>query len=342
MKEHVYYMLTRSQQKKILDKLSCDYRKSWSKPKLVDVLLRQPVEDVIDALLFPDMKALLDKLEQPNDGDQEECRNRLRTLLLDEEGVQAADTIDPSLIKVQSGSFLMGALDSDNHALDVEQPQHQVTITTGFMIGQYPCTQEVYESVMGANPSVFVGATRPVECVSWCDAIVFCNALSKKEGLEPAYSVPEVFENEDEWTQKVTWNKNANGYRLPTEAEWEYCARGGESHLYAGSDNLDEVAWHDGNSGDETHPVGQKKANGFGLYDMSGNVWEWTWDTWKREYGEASTNPDFVDSSADKRVFRGGSWNFDAEHARASFRLRFYPSFRLNFVGFRIVKNTSV
>ena len=340
MKEQVYYILTRSQQKKILDNLSCEYRKSWSKPKLVDVLLRQPVEDVVDVLLFSDMKVLLDKLDLPSDGNQEECRNRLRILLLAEEGVQAADTIENPLIKVQSGSFFMGALDSDKHALDVEQPQHQVTITKGFMIGKYPCTQEAYESVMGANPSTFVGATRPVENVSWCDAIVFCNALSKKEGLEPAYSVPEVFENEDEWSQKVVWNKDANGYRLPTEAEWEYCARGGESYLYSGSNNIDEVAWYDNNSNDETHLVGQKKANGFGLHDMSGNVWEWTWDAWKREYGEAGTDPDFVDSSSDKRIFRGGSWNFDAEHARSSFRLRFYPSFRLSFVGFRLVRNT--
>ena len=339
MKEQVYNLWTKNQQKKILDKLSCDYRKSWSKSKLVGVLCTQPVEDVLDVLRSSDMEVLLDKLEVSSDGNKEERKQRLLKLLTDGESASAVEKIDFHLIEIPPGSFLMGALYSDNHALDCEKPQHQVTLQKGIRVGKYPCTQKMYESVMGINPSRYQDANRPVERVSWCDAILFCNTLSAKEGLEPAYIVPKVFENEDDWSKEVTWNRDSNGYRLPTEAEWEYCARGGASHVYSGSNTIDEVAWYDDNSGDETHPVGQKKANGFGLYDMSGNVWEWTWDSWKRDYGDSISNPSFVDVKGDKRVFRGGSWSFDARHARVSFRLRFFASFRLPFVGFRLVKN---
>ena len=130
-------------------------------------------------------------------------------------------------------------------------------------------TQAVYKAVMGKNPSYFKGDSLPVEEVSWYAAVEFCNKLSKKAGLEPAYSI----HGED-----VEWNRNADGYRLPTVEEWQYAARDGENYKYSGSNNLDEVGWYDGNSGEKTHPVAQKAPNGYGLYDMSGNVWEWCWD----------------------------------------------------------------
>ena len=171
--------------------------------------------------------------------------------------------------------------------------------------------------------------------------------MSALEGLEPCYEIPEGLEDAiangdddtvDELSQGVKWNKSANGYRLPMEAEWEYCACGGEEHLYSGSDDIDEVAWYGGNSGRQTHGVGQKKANGYGLYDMSGNVWEWVWDSGYREYGSSVTEPVYIDTSSPNRVFRGGSWDFSAWNSRVSLRVGYDASLRLNDLGFRFLR----
>ena len=248
---------------------------------------------------------------------------------------------------IESGSFMMGALPNDKDANVSEKPRHKVTLTKRFWMSKYPCTQDLYQEVMGTNPSHFKGSNRPVEQVSWCDAVLFCNRLSELEGLKPCYVLPKPFENDDDWSQKVWWNKSAKGYRLPTEAEWEYCARGGEEHLYSGSDNIDEVAWYGGGlfggggtvKNDATQNVGQKKGNGYGIHDMSGNVDEWVWDTHDEKAHERGdvTDP-CVDKSSPLRVRRGGSWDDGSRFTRVSSRIWNDASYGYDNLGFLFLR----
>ncbi|MBQ5708226.1 MAG: SUMF1/EgtB/PvdO family nonheme iron enzyme, partial [Peptococcaceae bacterium] len=184
-------------------------------------------------------------------------------------------------------------------------------------------TQKLYRYIMGENPSEFIGENNPVEMVSWYDAVYFCNKLSEKCGYTPVYS------NETtEYGKIITQNTSADGFRLPTEAEWEYAAKGGQNYKYAGSDNIDEVAWYSRNSGGTTHPVAQKKANGYGLYDMSGNVWEWCWES----------APYYC------RHIRGGSWwyNSSADDCAVSSRYHYNSaSNRGSDDGFRVVRTVN-
>lgn len=209
-----------------------------------------------------------------------------------------------------------------------EKPIHQITVDT-FCIGKYQVTQRRWKEVMGTNPSSFKGDDLPVEGVSWYDAISYCNTLSKKEGYEGCYRIN---------GKSVNFLPSATGYRLPTEVEWEYTARGGnrkDSFFYSGSNILEEVAWYDKNSGNKTHPVGQKRANGLGLYDMSGNVWEWCWD-WKDAYpSSAQVNP-LGSTTGSYRVGRGGSWGRSAGYCPVSYRLSCTPSFACCSLGFRL------
>ena len=230
------------------------------------------------------------------------------------------------LVLIPAGEFMMGALPDDGYAYDFEKPRHKVEITKDFYVGKYPVTQKLWEAVMGSNPSGFKGEDRPVETVSWFDCVAFCNKLSKKEGREAVYTIN---------GENVSCNWNAKGYRLLSEAEWEYCARANQKFLYSGSNNPDEVAWSDDNSGKETHPVGQKKANGFGLYDMSGNVWEWCWD-WYGDYStENQSNPTGAPTGS-LRVFRGGGWYGDPRRLRVSDRDGNVPASRFKSLGFRL------
>ena len=187
----------------------------------------------------------------------------------------------------------------------------------GFWIMEMQVTQALYEAVMGNNPSRFRGAERPVEKVSWEDGIKFANRLSRALNLSP------VYQGED---NNATMRQGATGFRLLSEAEWEWAARCGENHRYAGSDNLDAVAWHSGNSDGRTHPVGQKQANACGLRDMSGNVLEWVADDQYRP-------------GAAKRVLRGGSWNNGADCCRVSYRGNDPPGYRSDCLGLRFSRS---
>ncbi|NLB72400.1 MAG: formylglycine-generating enzyme family protein [Chloroflexi bacterium] len=203
-----------------------------------------------------------------------------------------------SMVFVEGGIFMMGS-DGEH---DWENPVHEVTLSS-FWISKYEVTQKEWQEVMGSNPSHFKGDNLPVESVSWYDVIEYCNKRSTQEGFQPCYSGS---------GDNISCNWNANGYRLPTEAEWEYAARGGnksKSYEYAGSYALGDVAWYDGNSGSKPHPVGQKRPNELGLYDMSGNVWEWCWD-WHNEssYDKSSMRDPRGARSAWGKVQRGGSW----------------------------------
>ena len=232
------------------------------------------------------------------------------------------------LIPITASAFMMGALVEDQHSYNSEHPFHIVTLTQDFLMGKYPVTQGLWQRVMDNNPSRFKDDNRPFESVSWFDALEFCNKLSELEGFELVYTIKGTH---------VVCNWNAKGYRIPTEQEWEYCARANESFKYSGGDILSEVGWYDGNSGDETHPVGLKKPNGFGLYDMSGNVYEWVWDS----YGSYSSDNQ-TDLSGpfggSTRTRRGGGWCSIDRDTRVSFRDGVSPVGCGDFLGFRIMR----
>jgi formylglycine-generating enzyme required for sulfatase activity len=236
-----------------------------------------------------------------------------------------------SFIPVKGGTFTMGSPASEAGREADEGPQHQVTVS-GFYMGKYEVTQKEWRDVMGNNPSDFKGNDLPVEQVSWFDAVEYCNRRSVMEGLEPAYTIS---------GHTVTWNRNANGYRLPTEAEWEYAAKGGGKDnpvfIYSGSNSVDAVAWYSSNSGGRTHPVGTKQANSLGLYDMSGNVWEWCWD-WYGGYSSGSQTDPLGAATGSTRVVRGGAWSSGVMALRSARRGWTTPSYRYWYNGFRLVR----
>ncbi len=215
------------------------------------------------------------------------------------------------MVKVEGGTFTMGASDDDTEAFDREKPAHEVTLSS-YSIGQTEVTQELWQAVMGSNPSEFTGdLSRPVEQMSWNDCETFITKLNEMTGKQ---------------------------FRLPTEAEWEFAARGGnlsQGYIYAGSNTIDDVAWYSGNSSSTTHPVATKAPNELGLYDMSGNVWEWCQDWYGAYSSAAQTNPTGPTSGSD-RVSRGGCWGSLAGGCRVSYRYGSYPSYRDYILGLRL------
>ncbi len=234
------------------------------------------------------------------------------------------------MVEIKGEQFKMG------DRAEADATPHDVVVS-GFLMDKFLVTQELFQKVMGTNPSRWKGAKNPVEQVRWSDAVRFCNKRSEMEGLKPCY-------NEKTWECDFT----ADGYRLPTEAEWEYACRAGTTTDYffgPTPDKLKDHAWFDKNSGGRPRPVGQKKANAWGLHDMAGNVWQWCHDFYKVDYYLESPKQDpRGPKTGQNKVVRGGAWRFSDDNCRSGYRYNESPGyadvcFGYDIYGFRCVRN---
>jgi formylglycine-generating enzyme required for sulfatase activity len=241
------------------------------------------------------------------------------------------------VVLVQGGTFKMGDT-VDGSDEDDERPVHEVTVKS-FYIGKFEVTFADYEQFCTETERMvppdggYGKENRPVINTSWFDAVEFCNWLSKKEGLSMAYTT--------EGATNVTCNFSANGYRLPTEAEWEYAAKGGnksKNYVFSGSNSIKDVGWYTENADGKTQSGGGKSPNELGIFDMTGNVWEWCWDWYERKYYAASVkdNPTGPKTGTAK-VLRGGAWFSDQTYSRTSERFNRAPDIRFNY-GFRVCR----
>ena len=256
-------------------------------------------------------------------------------------------------VTIPAGTFMMGSAGTEACGRTNED-LHQVTLTRSFEISSTEVTQAQFESLMGYNPSNFksCGTNCPVERVSWHEAVAYCNALSSQKGHSPCYTC--TGSGTSVTCQEAAAYGGANiyscpGYRLPTEAEWEYAYRTETQTAYysgasdpaacgcQGNAKLEPIAWYCGKSGSTTHPVGQKQPNAWHLYDMAGNIWEWCHD-WYGSYPSTSVT-DPVGASGSDRVLRGGSWNFNARNCRAAHRGNSSPGARYGILGFRLARS---
>ena len=240
---------------------------------------------------------------------------------------EITNSIGMKLVLTPKGTFMMGSPESEEARFE-DETQHEVTINKDYYLGVHEVTQAQYEKVMGTKPSSFQGdetkgssSNHPVERVSWEDAVEFCKKLSDLPEEKAAGRV----------------------YRLPTEAEWEYACRAGSKSAYSfgeSSKSLGDYAWFDGNSNNQTHPVGEKKANAWGLYDMHGNVWEWCSD-WYADYPKSAVSDPTGPKEGSFCVFRGGSWGREAADCRSAGRFWDDPSIRSLSIGFRVALSPS-
>ncbi len=236
-----------------------------------------------------------------------------------------------TMVRIPAGSFQMGSGDG----ADDEEPVHDVQVD-GFLMDVHEVTQAHFESLMGMNPAKFKNPEHPVEQLGWYSAIKYCNMRSLREGLEPCYDL-----------DTAECNFEANGYRLPTEAEWEYACRAGSTSPFSFGDDerqLGAHAWYEANASSQTQPVKQKTPNPWGLYDMHGNVWEWCQDLYSDTfYGAAATENPCNTSDGEQRVLRGGGWESPPEFCRSSARYSEDPGladvcFGYEAYGFRCVR----
>lgn len=250
------------------------------------------------------------------------------------------------MIACPKGEFWMGTDDTNVTTYwDWAQPRHLVKMNHRFWIGETLVTQSLWETVMGFNPSHFQESSQlPVENITWYDCLDFCNRLSELDHLEPCFVLSEIKKRDIHIiSASVEWLQNANGYRLPTEAEWEYCAKASTELIYSGSNQLDEIAWYDANSDHKTHDVKTKKSNTWGLYDMTGNVYEWCMDQYDshayKNRLNGVENPISWNQNPSSCIVRGGSyWNL-SDNCRYSDRNWFETNNKAYYQGFRLLRS---
>ncbi len=251
---------------------------------------------------------------------------------------QAAD----EFVLIQGGNFEMGSPASENRR-EKDEGLHHVVLSS-FYMGIHEVTQKEYRELTGKDPSQFKGDNLPVENVSWHDAVLYCNARSKAENLTPAYEI-----SGDGANRTVIWRREANGYRLPTEAEWEYACRAGTKTPFSTGENVtvDQANYYgtypydgypSGQYRNRTVSTGSFAPNPWGLHDMHGNVWEWCWD-WYGHYDSSRVENPAGPSSGTYRVNRGGGWNDFGRHLRSAYRAAYPPENRTFNLGFRLARN---
>ena len=270
-----------------------------------------------------------------------------------------SEDIPFEMVLIPGGSFIMGSDTEGAAACIAPRPERTVNVDS-FYIGKYQITQAHYYEVMGINPSYFQGASivtgvngnnLPVERVNWYNAVEFCNKLSERDGFNPAYDIDKDKKdsNNTEETDTIKWTvkliDGADGYRLPTEAQWEYACRANTTTAYYTGDTIsNNTGWYGDNSGGRTHEAGKKPPNAWGLCDMHGNVWEWCWDFVNYggdNYYDFAPNPDINPlglDSGNRRAERGGSWRSPPNRVISSYRERYRPHNSGNDLGFRVVR----
>lgn len=249
----------------------------------------------------------------------------------------------PGYVHVKAGQFTMGSPESEV-GRHVWERSHPVLITRDYWLKATEVTQGEWFALMGTSPSMFTecGDDCPVEQVSWWEAMAYCNALSMSEGLEPCYEVTgcDPARAPNDGCDSLEWagGLDCEGYRLPTEAEWEYAARAGTTGAQYG--DLMAIGWYSENSKHRTHPVGEKEPNAWGLHDMIGNVWEWTWD-WYADYPDAALGDPMGPPTGDEKTFRGGSWIFNSIFMRVANRNHNVIDHRGQHLGFRPARSVT-